>query len=673
MEAGGGKKSPDSPISRFTAVNSFNDQKASLGSILSPDDSISGNDGSDRRNEEKCCSQKKPSHNHGNENLVAQTMNPLENRVTASTNCEEVTSRPSLLHFVPETSRKRRRSSLISNNPYHIAKAPDTSAGQKPPTSPAGLDFAQEECLPSHRNVDSRDNFPSDIQYRQYLSPNENHGLIHATGAWSNTRQPHPQRSLTLGEQIGRVLQIESHNINAKTIQQEITKQSSENNQTQNIKPQPEVKKRKRNFSNRTKTGCMTCRRRKKKCDETRPKCNNCVRGGFTCTGYQTHDSSPKAGKKAVSLSLQSKKERENSLYASADSISSISIAGFQPRRSLPGYCDPALKADSRHDQILGGEGHEPILCNYSTAQIPSLAIAPSSSYLGQHIQCLHERKKPTQNSSRQESGVSDDPEKSVSATPSSSLPQLLHSHEHGTTTLSNPQKAAQLALSTITSVSRPCLSDEKFQTERPTQKEKMLAGQLYYPLDKELVQDRKRCKVACWRFNNSVNPNLGVSPDERARLFRDIVYPRHVGDGFVVEAPFSCDYGYNISIGSDVQIGKNCTILDVCEVKIGNRCHIGPNVDIYTASLPIEPKIRLGTNGPQFGKKVTIKDDCWICGRVLILPGLTIGEGSVVGAGSVVTKDVPPYTLVRGSPAHVLRAISRNESKLDLSMELGR
>jgi hypothetical protein len=121
-------------------------------------------------------------------------------------------------------------------------------------------------------------------------------------------------------------------------------------------------------------------------------------------------------------------------------------------------------------------------------------------------------------------------------------------------------------------------LSNLASTSRQRTQKEEMLAGRHYFPFDKELVLERERCNGACWRFNSSTNPNNGVSPEERARLFRDILQPREhvisptqaspvtpvgrVGDNVVVEAPFNCDYGYNISIGQDVAIGKNCTFL---------------------------------------------------------------------------------------------------------------
>jgi acetyltransferase-like isoleucine patch superfamily enzyme len=204
-------------------------------------------------------------------------------------------------------------------------------------------------------------------------------------------------------------------------------------------------------------------------------------------------------------------------------------------------------------------------------------------------------------------------------------------------------------------------LSHTQFSSDRPRrQKEEMLNGRPYFPFDKELVLERERCNAACWRFNNSTNPNLGVSPAERARLFRDILHPREgvqlsptmvspvthagrVGDNVTVEAPFNCDYGYNIHIGSNVSIGRNCLINDVCEVRIGNNVVISPNVCVYTGTCSTNPERRRGNQGMQYGKPVIIEDDVWIAANVVILPGVRIGKGSTVGAGSVVTR-VSPY-----------------------------
>ena len=278
-----------------------------------------------------------------------------------------------------------------------------------------------------------------------------------------------------------------------------------------------------------------------------------------------------------------------------------------------------------------------------SYAQQTPTPISASSPYSDRQHKSAYERVGPLHDLSRQESRQETD-----SMTPQSTtqpnLPQILHPSIHSESHHTNPQVAAQLALSMSASAGR-----------QRSQKEEMLAGRHYFPFDKELVLERERCNGACWRFNSSTNPNNGVSPEERARLFRDILQPRdhvisptqgsplmpvgRVGDNVVVEAPFNCDYGYNISIGQDVAIGKHCTILDTCEVKIGDRCNIGPNVNIYTATLPVDPKRRLGSRGPNLGKKITIDPDCWIGGGVTILPGRTIGKGSTVGAGSIVTR----------------------------------
>ena len=162
-----------------------------------------------------------------------------------------------------------------------------------------------------------------------------------------------------------------------------------------------------------------------------------------------------------------------------------------------------------------------------------------------------------------------------------------------------------------------------------------MLSGELYDPNTPELVYERERCKGALWRFNSSMNPNLGISRDERSRLFRDILQPRdgaptpfasafptpvgRLGANVIVEAPFHCDYGYNISVAEEVHIGTNCTVMDTCAVQIGARTVIGPNVSILTTTLPDEPS-RRGSQGPLLGRSVTIGGNCWIGAGVIIL-----------------------------------------------------
>ncbi len=126
-------------------------------------------------------------------------------------------------------------------------------------------------------------------------------------------------------------------------------------------------------------------------------------------------------------------------------------------------------------------------------------------------------------------------------------------------------------------------------------------------------------------------------------------------GGNLSIEHNFHCDMGYNIYVGDNFYAGYNCTILDVAEVKIGDNCMIGPNVGIYTAGHSIEPKDR---NKSGYGIPITIGNDVWIGGSCVILAGVTIGDNSVVAAGSVVTKDVPANTIVAGNPAKILKNI---------------
>ncbi|QKE72898.1 sugar O-acetyltransferase [Arthrobacter citreus] len=127
------------------------------------------------------------------------------------------------------------------------------------------------------------------------------------------------------------------------------------------------------------------------------------------------------------------------------------------------------------------------------------------------------------------------------------------------------------------------------------------------------------------------------------------------VGENLSIEHNFHCDLGYNIHVGDNFYAGFNCTILDMAEVRIGKNCMIGPNVGIYTAGHSIEPKDR---NKSGYAIPIRIGDDVWIGGSCTILPGITIGDNSIVAAGSVVTKDVPANTVVAGNPAKFIKSI---------------
>lgn len=180
------------------------------------------------------------------------------------------------------------------------------------------------------------------------------------------------------------------------------------------------------------------------------------------------------------------------------------------------------------------------------------------------------------------------------------------------------------------------------------SEKEKMLAGELYVADCPELVADRARVSAWMDRYNGSAS-----APPEAQRAMLEKALGR-VGVGVTVRPPFHCDYGYNILLGDGVFLNFNCVILDVARVEIGRGTQIGPGVQILTADHPRDPKQR--TRLLEFGRPVTIGANVWIGGGAIILPGVTIGDDAIVGAGSVVTRDVPTGATVAGNPASLLR-----------------
>lgn len=182
------------------------------------------------------------------------------------------------------------------------------------------------------------------------------------------------------------------------------------------------------------------------------------------------------------------------------------------------------------------------------------------------------------------------------------------------------------------------------------SEKEKMLAGELYRPGDPEIQADQAATKRWLVRYNAA---SAAPSAERRLLLAERL---GAVGDGAVIRPPFHCDYGFNIRLGSDAFLNFGCVILDVVEVEIGDGAQIGPAVQIYAADHPRDAKTRRA--GLEFGRPVRIGRHAWIGGGAIILPGMTIGDDAVVGAGSVVTRDVPAGTTVVGNPA---RPVSRS------------
>ena len=182
------------------------------------------------------------------------------------------------------------------------------------------------------------------------------------------------------------------------------------------------------------------------------------------------------------------------------------------------------------------------------------------------------------------------------------------------------------------------------------TEREKMLAGEAYNCLDPDLEVERQRVKRVL-RLHN-----LTEALPERQAMLQQLL--GHIGQNAIIEPPFHCVYGRNIYIGDYVFLNFLCTILDCNEVRIGHHVMLGPSVQIYTAAhlLEAEPRNR----GLEVAKPIVIEDNVWIGGAAVLLPGVTIGRNAVVGAGAIVSRDVPANTVVAGNPARVIREIEQ-------------
>ncbi|KAK1933800.1 Maltose O-acetyltransferase [Phytophthora citrophthora] len=181
-------------------------------------------------------------------------------------------------------------------------------------------------------------------------------------------------------------------------------------------------------------------------------------------------------------------------------------------------------------------------------------------------------------------------------------------------------------------------------------EKDKMIRGEMHNQMDPALADDRRAARLLTRQYNDLLPGEYTEADALLARLLGA------KGQKCFIEAPFHCDYGYNIRLGDDVYMNVGCVLLDVCPITIGNRVLLAPNVQLYTASHPLDPKKRAAKL--EIGKPITIEDDAWIGGNVVIVPGVTIGRGAVIGAGSVVTKDVPPMCVFAGNPAKFIKKI---------------
>lgn len=179
-------------------------------------------------------------------------------------------------------------------------------------------------------------------------------------------------------------------------------------------------------------------------------------------------------------------------------------------------------------------------------------------------------------------------------------------------------------------------------------ERDKMINGEIYEPFCQELEQDRFRAKELCREYNLLHSDEK----DKKQEILKKLL--GNVGDSSIIEPNFFCDYGYNIEFDGFVYVNHNSVFLDCAKIKIGADTFIGPNCGLYTAVHPTNAKDRVA--GKEWARPITIGNGVWLGGNVVVLPGVTIGDRAVIGAGSVVTKDIPPDTVAVGNPCRVIK-----------------
>ncbi|GLA19020.1 maltose acetyltransferase [Aspergillus niger] len=436
--------------------------------------------------------------------------------------------------------------------------------------------------------------------------------------------------------------------------------------------------KRKRVFSNRTKTGCMTCRRRKKKCDEQHPACNNCIRGGFLCEGYSSRSTWQKPSNSKTPVPLQSK---EGYLDINSQYVHDISQHDRQqtmPEQLDSGKIRPIVVDES--DRATASFNTSPT--GASSGRGPwtkrSWGSTNHPSYISDHVAKPDYREVPSIHELSREGHAKSDfpivpPIRELSHgghTKPGTVPLFQggmdqRSTHSGNVDTNSPQAQARMALSIEHQLSTRTLSTED------TEKDKMIRGDLYRPYDVHLVEERDRCKAALWRFNNACNPISGLSTKEQSRLLKEVLVPPgsvinsppglassrstgSLGQGAIVEAPFYCHYGYNVHIGEDVMVSENCLFVDDCPVTIGAHTWIGPRVTILTSMAHANMQERKGSQSRYQGRPVTIEEDCYVGAGCTIYPGVRLRRGAYVAPGEVVKSDIVAYGFQGLKPSYM-------------------
>ncbi|KAI9729877.1 MAG: Maltose acetyltransferase [Cirrosporium novae-zelandiae] len=628
----------DSHDSGFTAVNDRNALSPPNGLPRSP---LNGLPGSPPRREEQPTDESAPNHHDDRQNSL-----PKEN--TAHSNgTSNVTSSSQAVSVVVSPHKRKLSDTDASNSgakPFReFRKSPD---GEKSPESS------------THSNSPSSHSPEREASYAFLRTQNESerpasdadqsiHTPSHpAWGPYSTPQASMPSQSI----------QHRSDPSDARLAEvlQQANNQSYPNNHARFNEPSPQTdddhsrmssygaygpdhhpeghsdKPRKRAFANRTKTGCLTCRRRKKKCDEAKPVCQNCVRGHFKCEGYQ-----PKMPQKTPTQRGPMPLQPSKTVYQD-------SLPTYTPDGANFAHPTDARGSDgSRGRPVMVNDDQDGIFYQTSPSSRTSYSTrpsfsAPSNSYPPENVQRPNEYPPPLPGYGRPEARTSIPSFHEIANTPQSDGRDIYPSASrfqqpptlNTSLSASSSQATAKMALA---QVAEPSL----------TERQNMEKGMQYHAYSQELFALRERCKKALWRFNNE--PPYNNKADCR-RLFLEILHPTAsdlprgtLGDNSVVEGPFYCDYGYNLQIGTDVVIETGCRFHDAAPIKIGDRTTIGSGVTILANTMSPNQSARFGINGPSQAAPVIIEQSCVICANVTIMPGVTIKTGSYIAPGRVI------------------------------------
>ncbi|KAF2844242.1 maltose O-acetyltransferas-like protein [Plenodomus tracheiphilus IPT5] len=466
------------------------------------------------------------------------------------------------------------------------------------------------------------------------------------------------------------------------------------------------LNKRKRQFAYRTKTGCGTCRKRKKKCDETKPECNNCLRGGFTCAGYSNKVPWPRpVAVKAPPPPLQAKERASReitSAYPTCPVCNQIHIPHRENRRTTLASYPPESQAQVS-DGLDGGrnrpivikdERNPPVSSSWtgngwseSAAPPPPLRTSyPSDPHTYAQPANISNHERPTarekpvhhqhpsqplhqQHDSRVYQQTPQSMSQGMISTLAPVVPAKTTTHHHQvaqhTRQLPPPPPPPVMVPPTVAPSGPPPALYKPLLWMHKSEKEKMLAGLPFLPCDRELVNERTHCAGAVYQFNSTANAAVSIAKDERARCFKTIVAARwipphttehpivgHLGGNVYVATPFYCDYGYNLSIAENVIIGANCEFHDSARIVIGANTRLGNRIIIITMKTPTDNRALKGSNGTEIAQEVFIGKNVYIGDGCIIEAGVRIGDNAIVRAGSVVVRNLPRDCVAHGNPA---------------------